>query len=201
VGSWILSPFSGLAAVAAASELTGRFPRIGRLAGAAAGVLGPAMCTYTAVLLADTATPAWHEGYRELPVLFAGSALASGVGAALIALPVSETDPPVRVGLIGAAAELAAGLQLEHGLGLVSEPYRTGLAGKLLKASRALTLGGAGLSLLAHRNRAAGALAGAAYLAAGLCTRFGVYNAGVESTKDPKYVVVPQRERLARKGQ
>jgi hypothetical protein len=25
-----------------------------------------------------------------------------------------------------------------------------------------------------------------------------VYAAGVESTKDPKYVVVPQRERLAR---
>jgi hypothetical protein len=199
VGSWILSPFSGLAAVAAASEVTGRFPRIGRLAGAAAGVLGPAMCTYTAVLLADTATPAWHEGYRELPILFAGSALASGAGAALIAVPVSETDPAVRVGLIGAAAELTAGLALEHELGLVSEPYRTGRAGKLLKASRALTAAGAGLSLLAHRNRAAGVLAGASYLAAGLCTRFGVYGAGVESTKDPKYVVIPQRERLSGK--
>jgi formate-dependent nitrite reductase membrane component NrfD len=199
VGSWILSPFSGLAAVAAGSQITGRFPRIGRLAGAAAGVLGPAMCTYTAVLLADTATPAWHEGYRELTILFAGSALASGAGAALVAVPVSEVDPAVRVGLIGAAAELAAGLALERELGLVSEPYRTGRAGKLLKASRALTAAAAGLSLLAHRHRAAAVLAGAAYLAAGLCTRFGVYNAGVESAKDPKYVVIPQRERLSRK--
>jgi hypothetical protein len=87
VGSWILSPFSALAAVAAGSEVTGWFPRLGRLAGAGAGVLGPAMCTYTAVLLADTATPAWHEGYRELPILFAGSALTSGAGAALVAAP------------------------------------------------------------------------------------------------------------------
>jgi formate-dependent nitrite reductase membrane component NrfD len=199
VGSWILSPFSALAAVAAGSEVTGWFPRLGRLAGAGAGVLGPAMCTYTAVLLADTATPAWHEGYRELPILFAGSALTSGAGAALVAVPAGETGPAVRAGLIGAAAELAAGAKLERALGIVSEPYRTGRAGELLKASRALTVAGAGLSLLARRNRAASVLAGAAYLAAGLCTRFGVYNAGVESAKDPKYVVVPQRERLARK--
>jgi len=53
--------------------------------------------------------------------------------------------------------------------------------------------------LLGRRNRVAAALAGAAYLAAGACTRFGVYFAGVESTKDPKYVVTPQRERLNRR--
>jgi hypothetical protein len=56
---------------------------------------------------------------------------------------------------------------------------------------------GAGLSLLGRRSRVVSALAGAAYLAAGLCTRFGVFEAGVESTKDPKYVVVEQRQRLA----
>jgi hypothetical protein len=27
-------------------------------------------------------------------------------------------------------------------------------------------------------------------------TRFGVYGAGVASTKDPKYVVIPQRQRM-----
>jgi hypothetical protein len=200
IGSWILAPFSGLAAVAAGSQVTGIFPRIGKLAGLAAGVLGPAMCTYTAVLLADTATPAWHEGRGELPILFAGSALTSGAGAALIAVPTGETGPVVRAGLAGAVAELAAGRRLEHSLGVVSEPYRQGRAGKLMSASRALTVAGAGLSLAASRSRVAAAFAGAAYLAAGLCTRFGVYNAGVESTKDPKYVVVPQRERLARQA-
>jgi hypothetical protein len=201
VGSWILAPFSGLAGAAAASQLTGVLPRLGGLAGTAAGLLGPAMCTYTAVLLADTATPSWHDGYRQLPVLFAGSALTSGAGALLVAVPQRENGPAVRLGLAGAAGELAAASRLEHGLGVVSEPYRTGRAGKLLKASKALTVAGAGLSLLGRRSRAVSALAGAAYLAAGLCTRFGVYAAGVESTKDPKYVVVPQRERLRRRGQ
>ena len=35
-------------------------------------LLGPALATYTAVLLADTAVPAWHEARRELPFVFAG---------------------------------------------------------------------------------------------------------------------------------
>lgn len=43
-----------------------------------------------------------------------------------------------------------------------------------------------------------GAVASGALLAAGsLLTRFGVFEAGIASTKDPKYVVVPQRERMA----
>ncbi len=195
IGSWILAPFSGLTAVTAALEVTGRWPALRRLTGAAAGVLGPAMCTYTAVLLADTATPAWHEARHDLPVLFAGSALASGAGAALLTAPVAETGPARRLALAGAAAELYAARRLEQGLGLVSETYRTGRAGRLLKAARILTTVGAGLSVAGRRSRVASAAAGAAYLAAGLCTRFGVYDAGVASTLDPKYVVIPQRAR------
>jgi hypothetical protein len=34
-------------------------------------------------------------------------------------------------------------------------------------------------------------------MAGSACLRFGVFEAGQESAKDPKYVVVPQRERLA----
>jgi formate-dependent nitrite reductase membrane component NrfD len=197
VGSWILAPFSGLASASAASAVTGLLPRLGTAAGAAAAGLGPAMCTYTAVLLADTAVPAWHEAYRELPFLFGGSALTSGAGTALIATPLAEQGPARRMGLVGAAMELTAARRVEHGLGLVGEPYREGRPGKLLRAGRTLTAVGAGLSLLGRRSRAASALAGAAYLAAGLCTRFGVFQAGQASAADPKYVVVPQRERLA----
>jgi len=40
------------------------------------------------------------------------------------------------------------------------------------------------------------AASGAALLAGSALQRFGVFEAGVESTRDPKYVVVPQRERL-----
>ncbi len=195
VGSWILAPFSGLTAVTAALEVTGRWPGLRRLTGAAAGLLGPAMCTYTAVLLADTANPAWHEARDVLPVLFAGSAVTSGAGAAMLAAP-GAAGPARRLGLAGAAAELAATRRVEHGLGLVSQTYRTGRAGRLLRAARTLTAVGAGLSLLGRRGRLATAAAGAAYLAAGLCTRFGVYDAGVAAAKDPKYVVVPQRARM-----
>jgi polysulfide reductase-like protein len=196
VGSWILAPFSGLTAATAALEVTGRLPRIRRLTGAAAGVLGPAMCTYTAVLLSDTATPAWHEARHDLPVLFAGSALASGAGAALLSTPPAEAAPARRIGLAGAVAELVAGRRVERHLGLVSETYRTGRAGTLLKAARVLTAAGAGLTLAGRRSRLASAAAGAAYLAAGAATRFGVYRAGIASTEDPRYVVVPQRARL-----
>ncbi|MGY1708741.1 hypothetical protein ACI8AC_04445 [Geodermatophilus sp. SYSU D00758] len=38
--------------------------------------------------------------------------------------------------------------------------------------------------------------AGAAVLAASAVTRFGVFEAGMVSADDPKYTVVPQRERL-----
>ena len=39
---------------------------------------------------------------------------------------------------------------------------------------------------------------GAALLAGSACTRFGVFEAGQESARDPKYTVVPQRERVDR---
>src|SRR5262249_28935312 len=41
VGSWILAPFSGLAAAAAASQATGRLRWLGRAAGLGAAALGP----------------------------------------------------------------------------------------------------------------------------------------------------------------
>jgi hypothetical protein len=40
-------------------------------------------------------------------------------------------------------------------------------------------------------------LSGAALLAASVATRFGIFDGGVASARDPKYTVVPQRERLA----
>ena len=41
-------------------------------------------------------------------------------------------------------------------------------------------------------------MSGAALLAGSACTRFGVFEAGQASAKDPKYTVVPQRERVER---
>jgi hypothetical protein len=41
--------------------------------------------------------------------------------------------------------------------------------------------------------------AGASLFAASALTRFAIFEAGVASTEDPKYVVLPQRERLQRR--
>ena len=84
-----------------------------------------------------------------------------------------------------------------HGHGIVSEPYTIGRAGTLLRAAKACTAAGAVLTAVAGRNRH-GAVASGTLLAAGsLLTRFGVFDAGMASARDPKYTVVPQRERLA----
>ena len=47
------------------------------------------------------------------------------------------------------------------------------------------------------RNRLIAALSGAALLAGSALSRFGVFEAGQASVRDPKYTVGPQRERLA----
>ena len=67
-----------------------------------------------------------------------------------------------------------------------------------MRASKVLTAVGAVGALLDGRSRAVAAVSGAALLAGSVCTRFGVFEAGQESAKDPKYTVVPQRRRLQR---
>lgn len=198
VGSWILAPFSGLAVAAAASDLAGRLPRLGQAAGAGAAVLGPPLATYTAVLFSNTAVPAWHEAYPELPFVFAGSALAAGAGAALLASPVAQCAPVRRAVVLGAAAELAASHRIETRLELVGEPYREpGRARTMLQAGRALTGVGVAAALLGRRSRALSIVSGVSLLSASFLTRFGIFEAGLASARDPKYTVIPQRERLA----
>jgi hypothetical protein len=91
--------------------------------------------------------------------------------------------------------------RMEQSMGITAEPLHQGKAGRLMGAARALTLAGAAGSLLAGRSRTMGVLSGAALLAGSVCTRFGVFEAGQASAKDPKYTVVPQRERQAHAGQ
>ncbi len=198
VGSWILAPFGTLCSAAAASELTGIAPRLGSAAGAGAGLLGPAMTTYTAVLLADTAVPAWHEAHPQLPVVFAGSALASAGGVGLLAG--SEAGPARRMAVLGAAVELGATEVMERSIGLPGETYRTGRAGTLLRTARALTVAGGLGALFGRRSRVLSALSGLLLNAGAATTRFGIFEAGMQSARDPRYTVVPQRQRLAERG-
>ena len=56
IGTWILTAFGTATGVAAASDVLGILPRAGRASEALSALLGPALSTYTAVLVADTST-------------------------------------------------------------------------------------------------------------------------------------------------
>lgn len=197
MGSWILSAHSGLTSAAAASELTGLLGGIGTAAGAASAVTGSVLATYPGVLLADTAVPAWHAAYRELPLLFAGGAMTAAGAAGLAASAVSRdrTDfaAAYRLAMIGAGVESLAGYGLETMRGLSGEPYRTGRGGQMLATARYLTIGGGVAALAARRSRVAAAVSAALLLGGGTCAKLAVLRAGVASAEDPKYVVASQR--------
>ncbi|GAA3040136.1 NrfD/PsrC family molybdoenzyme membrane anchor subunit [Streptosporangium longisporum] len=171
-------------------------PATGDAAGLVAVLTGPLMATYTAVLVADTAVPAWHEAHRELPFLFAGSALAGAGAASMLATPLRDAGPARAAAVLGATVETVAGAVMERRLGMLGEPYRQGVSGRLMRAARVLTVAGALLAPVAGRGRTLTALSGLALTGGALCTRFGVLRAGKASAADPKYTVVPQRERL-----
>jgi formate-dependent nitrite reductase membrane component NrfD len=215
MGTWILTAYGPMAGLAGAAELQQYLPGalrngvLGRLlggaatpAGALAALAAPAVASYTAVLLSNTATPSWHEAHRELPFVFVGSAAAAAGGLGMIGASLDDARPARRLAVGGAFLELAAERKMEQSMGITAEPLHTGTAGRLMSASRALiTVGALTAAFLGGRSRTASVLAGSALMAGSACTRFGVFEAGQASARDPKYTVVPQRERLnARAG-
>jgi formate-dependent nitrite reductase membrane component NrfD len=195
VGSWLLSGYGPVAGAAAVSDVTGILPGAGRAATLGAGLLGPAIATYTAALICDTAVPAWHAGYREMPYVFAGSAASAAGGLGLLAVHPAEAEPARELAVLGAAVELIAKRQLLDRLGDVAEPYRAGTTGAILRVAEFLTAGGLAGVVLGRGSRAVSALSGASLVAASALTRFGIFQAGVASARDPKYTIVPQRRR------
>jgi DMSO reductase anchor subunit len=208
VGTWLLGGYVPAAGVAAATALTGRLPRLGTAATAGAALLGPAVAAYTAALISDTAVPAWHDGYREMPFVFTGSAAMAAGGLGLLAAPASQSGPARSLALLGAAMEAAALERMTRRIGMVAEPYRTGRGGAYVRAGKALAaLGAAGAALsgvpaipAGRPRRVAAAASGAALIAASAATRWGIFHAGMASARDPKYTVVPQRQRLTERA-
>jgi formate-dependent nitrite reductase membrane component NrfD len=207
MGTWVLAAYGPGVGVAAASELMPprlRRTRLGRVvdrlarpAGLASAAVAPAVASYTAALLSQTSVPAWRESYPELPFIFTGSAAASAGGLGLIVASPREAAPARRLALYGALAEIAAARRLESRLGIVGEVFTSGPAHRDLEWASRLTVAGAlGATLLARRSRVAAAASGVALLAGSFYQRLGVLRAGIASTKDPKYTVLPQRERI-----
>jgi hypothetical protein len=211
LGSWILSAFSAGAGVAAAAEvdrLTGERLPLGPLrgvlravegpAGLEAAAFAPALAVYTAVLLADTSTPTWNAARDELPFVFVSSASLAAAGLAMITTPVAETAPARRLAVLGVIGDLAATQVMRRRMDPVAaEPLHDGRAGAMLRLSEALAVAGGIGTLLGGRRRGVAAASGLALLAASALTRFGVFEAGIASAKDPRYTIEPQKRRLA----
>lgn len=198
VGTWVLSASGAAFTAAFLRARLGRLQRLGLVAsGVGGGVLGPALSTYTAVLVADTAVPAWHEARRQLPFVFAGSAIAAAGGAACILTPVAHAGPARRLAIIGATLELAAIQAMEHDLGELAQPYREGPAGRLSRLARGLSISGSEVVRRFGRRRAGAIAGGSLLLGASACERFAVLHAGRQSARDPAAVVERQRQSKA----
>ncbi|HIT76272.1 MAG TPA: polysulfide reductase NrfD [Candidatus Avipropionibacterium avicola] len=213
VGTWILSGYAAFAGVTTASEVARLLPLpergvIGTLtrvlhavdapASAGQAFFAPPLAAYTAVLLSDTVAPVWFEARRELPFVFVGSAALASAGLQLVLTPVAQTGPARRFALIGVATDLIAMHRLEEHLTEleIDEPVRTGPSGAKLRLAKILTVAGGLGTLLAGRSRKLTVASGLALAAASALTRFGMVEAGIDSAKDPKFTVGPQKRRV-----
>ncbi|PZS39638.1 MAG: polysulfide reductase, partial [Pseudonocardiales bacterium] len=196
VGSWILAGYVPLTGIAAASSLFGKAPRIGMAATAGSALLGPAVASYTAALISDTAVPAWHDGYPEMPFVFVGSGATAAAGLGLLTAPVNQNGPSRAMAVFGVGTELAAFERMKRRIGMTAEPYSQGRGGGYIRAGKILSMVGLAGTLLGRRSRVLSTVSGAALIAASAATRWGIFHAGMQSATDPKYTIVPQRERL-----
>ena len=178
------------------------------------------LAAYTGALLGDTAVPTWNAAGRNgLSYVFVSSAAMAAGGVAMALAPVRETGPARLLALVGAAGEVVAMSQMKKGMHPAEvDPLEDGEPGRKLHRSEQLLIAGAvgtaavevGARVFAKKlGRGAGpgwntktllqavsVVSGAALAAASAYTRFGVLEAGLESTKDPRHVVEPQRARL-----
>lgn len=189
------------------------------LAAVESAVFATPLAAYTAVLLGATAVPTWNAAGRNgLPYVFVSSASMAAGGAAMALAPVRETGPARLLALAGAAGDLVAMQGMRKRMHPVEvEPMDEGEPGEKLHRSEKLLIAGAvgaaavevGARFLSRKLReskstktrtilrAVSAVSGVALAAASAYTRFGMLEAGIESTKDPRHVVEPQRARLA----
>jgi hypothetical protein len=143
--------------------------------------------------------PARHDGYPELPFVFAGSAATAAAGLVLLAAPPDQNAPARNLGLLGAGLELAAFRTMIRRIGMTAEPNHRGRGGAYLRAGEALTVLGAAGSL-AGSHRLLGKLSGAALLAASAGTPVGHLPRGAGIGPRPEVHGIPQRQRLGHRA-
>jgi DMSO reductase anchor subunit len=198
VGSWLLAAYGPAVGVTAACDLFGVRPDFAVLAETVSAVLAPVVATYTAVIVADTSVPAWHEARSALPFVFASGAAAGAGGLAVAVAPLTETAPVRRLVLGAVIADLVAHRAVDGAVGAsLAVAYQEGRAGRLRRISEGLMAAGAAVVAVAGPHRRAAAVIGGLMVATGATVdRFAVAQAGLASARDPAQTVGPQRRRL-----
>jgi len=195
LGAWLLGVFAGGVATAVVTERVARVPGVVRLFRLGTATLAPLLATYTAVLVSDTAVPAWHDARRELPFVFAGGAAASGAGLGLV-LSANGSEPALRILLAGGSAmELTATRVMERNLdrSVVGRAFHESRVRMLGRFATVATAAGTALVLSARGHRRVAVAGALSVLAGALAERFAVVAAGRASARDPHAVVDPQR--------
>jgi formate-dependent nitrite reductase membrane component NrfD len=207
MGAWCLLAFTQAGGGAVLADLLGR-PRLCRALTAATAACGTYLGSYTGVLLAGTAVPAWHRSRAFLPPIFVCTATASGAAVTRLALAVTgvpRRSAPTRHALAAVesaamVAELVLSALNDRRLGVARRALEGGRPGRYLKAARALN--GVGLAIRAARAlrggrepTAADEAPSALFLAAALLYRLGWVAAGRTSALDHDAVAALARER------
>jgi formate-dependent nitrite reductase membrane component NrfD len=193
VGSWLLAALGGTIAASTVAELIDwNVAAVGTEAIAA--ILGPALTTYTAVLISNTATPIWHEARGELPFVFVASGVAGAGALGVFFGPEDQTGAARRAMIWGGIGVDLTMRAMHASVGkVISEPYRAGNAGALQSFAAMLGAAGVGFGILGKKSRKMCRVAACLTIAAGIFERFAILEAGKQSATDPKYVVESQR--------
>lgn len=213
MGSWILGSFGATSALAALPEiddLTGHWVPlpdtvrtllhtvVGPVGGAAAGAVGAPLAVYTAVLLGDTSNPVWNEVKDTLPFVFVSSASLASAGSAMVFTPTKDAGPARLVAIAGSTADLVATKKMmDKADPVIEDSMHSGRSGTMLRLSeRCVAAGLVGTLLGARRSRKLAVASGIALMVGSALTRFGILYAGLDSVKDPRCVIEPQKRRL-----
>ncbi|HYZ10307.1 MAG TPA: NrfD/PsrC family molybdoenzyme membrane anchor subunit [Actinomycetota bacterium] len=196
MGSWALAaagPLAGASAVFSGGPLRAA----GDMAGVGAGLIGPALSSYTGVLLSNTSVPVWAAARRSLPVLFASSSAASAASLLeLVQLSRREERVVRRFGILGKVAELTGMVAVERETGRterVGRPLREGLGGSLWRAAKVLTAASLLLSAKPGRSRGRRTASGLLGTAGAISLRLALFHAGKASARDPRATFEQQR--------
>lgn len=174
IGSYVLSAFG------ATSALT--LTPAARFAQMPAAVAGAGMMTYTAPLLASTATPLWASAPRLLGAEFACSAMACGAAA----LSLDRVACAATVGNLAAVAGSSA-VRTRQGTDTAFRKTGWGVAHKIgLGLSIALPLACYALNAVQGRSARRSGVAAAGILAGTFLSRWALLEAGNASARNPQ---------------